>query len=101
MGCRSSHSRNSARVMGLRRARFMRPFVYHELGMDATERDRRRGGSASTDAKGGLDVADRVIERRELRGRRRAGVDIEAPIGLGSSGGVYALSALSIPARGG
>ena len=63
--------------------------------MDATERerdrrpDRRRGGSASTDAKGGLDVADRVIERPEPRGRRRAGGGIsegchhQAPVPVG------------------
>ena len=74
--------------------------MYHDLGMDATERDRRRGGSASTHAKGSLDVADRVIERREPRGRRRAGggSDIGAPIGVGPLGGVYALS---IPSGGG
>src|SRR5208282_3852419 len=43
MGCRSSHSRNSASVMGLRRARFMEPSVYHELAMGATERAGRAG----------------------------------------------------------
>ena len=46
---------------------------YHELGVDATERDRRGGGSASTGAKGGLDVADREVERREPRSRRQSG----------------------------
>src|SRR5208337_5409904 len=94
MGCRSSHSRNSARVMGLRRARFMGPFVYHELGMDATERHRRRGGSASTDAKGGLDVADRVVAWPEPRSRRgsRGRAKIGAPVGFAPAGGVCAFS---------
>ena len=46
--------------------------MYHDVRMDATERDRRRGGSPSTDAKAGLDVADRVIERREPRRHRRS-----------------------------
>src|SRR5208337_3126592 len=100
MGCRSSHSRNSASVMGLRRARFMGASVYHELGMDATERGRRRGGSASKGAKGGLDVADRVVERREPRSRRgsHGGAKIGAPVGFAPAGGVCAFS---VAARGG
>src|SRR5271166_1459233 len=97
MGCRSSHSRNSARVIGLCRARFMEASVYHELGMDATERHRRRGGSGSTGAKGGLDVADNVVERREPRSRRgsRGGAKIGAPVGFAPAGGVRAFSVAS------
>src|SRR5271166_6863780 len=97
MGCRSSHSRNSASVMGLRRARFMGASVYHELGMDATERRRRRGGSASTDAKGGLDVADRVVEQREPRSRRgsRGRAKIGAPVSFAPAGRVCAFSVAS------
>ena len=56
--------------MGLRRARFMGASVYHEFGMDATERDRRGDDCALTGAKGGLDVADRVVEWREPRRRQ-------------------------------
>jgi SMODS and SLOG-associating 2TM effector domain 1 len=43
----------------------MEPSVYHELAMGATERAGRGGGWALTFAKSGLDVADRVVERRE------------------------------------
>src|SRR5271166_2176404 len=83
--------------MGLRSARFMEPSVYHELAMGATERHRRRGGSASTDAKGGLDVADRVVERREPRSCRgsRGRAKIGAPVGFPPAGGVCAFSVAS------
>src|SRR5580704_17190080 len=62
--------------MGLRTARFMGASMYHDLGMDATERDRRRGNSASTHAKGMRRSARqiaRTIFRREMRVLRHAG----------------------------
>ena len=44
------------------------------MGVDAGQRGiGAAGGSASKDAKGRLDVADRVVERRGRRGDRRAG----------------------------
>jgi len=51
----------------------MEPSVYHELAMGATERAGRGGSRALTFAKSGLDVADRVVERREPRNRGRSG----------------------------
>ena len=65
--------------------------------MGATEPERRRVGRASAAAERGLDVADRVIERREPRGRGRSGrgAEIAAPVGLRPTRRVGALAVAS------
>ncbi len=62
-----------------------------------TETDRRRSGRVSAAAKRGLDVIDRVIERRKPRDRGRSGrgAKIGAPVGFAPAGGVCAFSVAS------